>query len=80
MVSVTAIYRYYKEHGHDTVVMGASFRNSGEILALAGCDQLTIEPALLKELADSEGEFERKLSYTGTVKARPGKLTEAAFL
>ncbi|CAK8743947.1 Transaldolase [Sodalis praecaptivus] len=41
--------------------MGASFRNSGEILALAGCDRLTIAPALLKELADSEGELERKL-------------------
>lgn len=80
MVSVTAIYRYYKEHGYDTVVMGASFRNSGEIMALAGCDRLTIAPALLKELEESEGELERKLSYTGPVKARPETLTEAAFL
>ncbi|CAJ0997866.1 Transaldolase B [Sodalis praecaptivus] len=79
VVSVTAIYRYYKKHGYDTVVMGASFRNSGEILALAGCDRLTIAPALLKELADSEGELERKLFYTGTVKARLEKLMEAAF-
>ncbi|MGL9773786.1 MAG: transaldolase [Sodalis sp. (in: enterobacteria)] len=80
VVSVTAIYRYYKEHGYDTVVMGASFRNSGEVMALAGCDRLTIAPALLKELAENEGELERKLSYTGPVKARPEKLTEAAFL
>jgi transaldolase len=49
--------------------MGASFRNVGEILELAGCDRLTIAPALLKELAESEGAIERKLSYTGEVKA-----------
>lgn len=60
--------------------MGASFCNSGDILALAGCDRLTLAPALLKELAESEGELVRKLSYTGAVKARPETLTEAAFL
>ncbi len=62
MVSVTEIYEYYKQHGYETVVMGASFRNVGEILELAGCDRLTIAPALLKELAESEGAIERKLS------------------
>ncbi|MGM3094164.1 transaldolase family protein, partial [Bacillus cereus group sp. BC319] len=50
VVSVTTIYNYYKEHGYNTVVMGASFRNIGEILELAGCDRLTIAPSLLAEL------------------------------
>jgi len=59
--SVTAIYNYYKRHGYDTVVMGASFRNCDEILELAGCDYLTIAPPLLAELAASDGELPRKL-------------------
>nr|WP_113865437.1 transaldolase [Brenneria salicis]NMN90478.1 transaldolase [Brenneria salicis ATCC 15712 = DSM 30166]RBP64805.1 transaldolase [Brenneria salicis ATCC 15712 = DSM 30166]RLM31534.1 transaldolase [Brenneria salicis ATCC 15712 = DSM 30166] len=79
VVSVSEIYSYYKEHGYETVVMGASFRNVGEILELAGCDRLTIAPPLLKELSESEGEVVRKLSYTGEVKARPAKMTEAEF-
>lgn len=53
MVSVTQIYNYYKKFGYKTEVMGASFRNTGEIRALAGCDLLTISPALLKELEES---------------------------
>jgi transaldolase len=60
--SVTRIYNYYKEHGYETVVMGASFRNAGEIEALAGCDRLTISPALLEELAGDNGELPRRLS------------------
>ncbi|EIE6850104.1 TPA: transaldolase [Escherichia coli] len=80
VVSVSEIYQYYKEHGYETVVMGASFRNIGEILELAGCDRLTIAPTLLKELAESEGTIERKLSYTGEVKARPARITESEFL
>ncbi len=59
--SVTEIYTYYKKFGYATEVMGASFRNVGEILELAGCDLLTISPNLLKELADSDGKVERKL-------------------
>jgi transaldolase len=59
--SVTRIYNYYKQHGYRTVVMGASFRNAGEIEALAGCDRLTISPALLQELAADEGELPRQL-------------------
>lgn len=59
--SVSAIYNYYKQHGYDTQVMGASFRNIDEILELAGCDLLTISPKLLKELQESEGEVPRKL-------------------
>ncbi|QBH97462.1 transaldolase [Limnobaculum zhutongyuii] len=79
VVSVTSIYEYYKQHGYKTVVMGASFRNSGEILELAGCDRLTIAPALLKELSESQGEVERKLAYSGAVKERPVPLNEAQF-
>ncbi len=59
--SVTEIYHYYKKFGYKTVVMGASFRNSGEIKELAGCDLLTIAPKLLEELQDTEGVLERKL-------------------
>ncbi len=59
--SVTEIYNYYKKFGYVTEVMGASFRNTGEILELAGCDLLTISPALLQQLADTEGEVPRKL-------------------
>lgn len=79
VISVSEIYDYYKSHGYETVVMGASFRNSGEILALAGCDRLTIAPALLKELAEAEGSVERKLSYSGDIQARPAPLTESEF-
>lgn len=62
VVSVRNIYAYYKAHGIDTVVMGASFRNAGEIEALAGCDRLTISPALLDELAADQGDLPRRLS------------------
>lgn len=65
VISVTEIYNYYKQHGYETVVMGASFRNVGEILELAGCDRLTISPSLLKELSESTGSVERKLAYQG---------------
>ena len=61
VVSVRAIYHYYKTHNISTVVMGASFRNIAEIEALAGCDRLTIAPALLQQLADSEGYLPRLL-------------------
>ena len=60
-VSVKEIYGYYKKFGHDTEVMGASFRNKGEILELAGCDLLTISPQLLAELKSSTDPVERKL-------------------
>ncbi len=60
--SVRAIYAYYKAYGVSTVVMGASFRNVGEIEALAGCDRLTISPQLLDELSKDEGKLERALS------------------
>ena len=59
--SVTEIYNYYKNHGYSTVVMGASFRNSDEILELAGCDLLTISPGLMEELRSAQGEVIRHL-------------------
>ena len=78
--SVTAIYRYYKEHGYSTIVMGASFRNIGEITELAGCDRLTIAPSLLAELQASNAPLPRKLNDPGASKPRPAPLTEAEFL
>jgi transaldolase len=62
VISVTAVYNYYKKFGYKTQVMGASFRNIGEIEELAGCDLLTISPALLAELEAAEGDLPRKLS------------------
>lgn len=59
--SVTRIYNYFKKYNYKTVVMGASFRNIGEIKELAGCDLLTISPQLLKELDSTEGDLPRKL-------------------
>lgn len=66
VVSVRRIYNYYKQHGYKTVVMGASFRNLGEIEALAGCDRLTISPQLLQELDQDKGELKRVLSPSNT--------------
>ena len=68
--SVSRIYDYYKTHGYETVVMGASFRNIGQIEALAGCDRLTISPELLGQLAQEEGSLERQLSPGRTSEAR----------
>jgi len=64
--SVTEIYNYYKHYGYKTVVMGASFRNTGEIEQLAGCDRLTISPQLMQALADDNADLERKLSPEST--------------
>ena len=64
VVSVTRIFNYYKKFGYKTEVMGASFRNMGEITELAGCDLLTISPALLAELQAASGNLPRKLDAT----------------
>ncbi|WED29367.1 transaldolase [Vibrio sp. DW001] len=80
VLSVTAIYNYYKEHGYNTVVMGASFRNIGEILEIAGCDRLTIAPQLLQELEDAQGDLVEKLVATTDIKERPARMTHAEFL
>eukprot|EP00299_Pterocystis_sp_00344_P011342 c5272_g1_i1.p1 GENE.c5272_g1_i1~~c5272_g1_i1.p1 ORF type:complete len:335 (-),score=106.62 c5272_g1_i1:47-1051(-) len=65
VLSVTQIYHYYKKYGYKTVVMGASFRNTGEIIELAGCDKLTIGPKLLEELAASQGTIVPRLTVDG---------------
>ncbi|HSO36745.1 MAG TPA: transaldolase [Labilithrix sp.] len=79
--NVTEIFNYYKKHGSKTEVMGASFRNMGEITELAGCDLLTIAPNLLAELEKTEGELPRKLDAAKAASMNIPKLTmdEATF-
>ena len=77
--SVTSIYQYYKRHGYHTIVMGASFRNKDEITELAGCDRLTISPALLQELKDSTDPLPQKLTAQDATETPPSALTEAQF-
>jgi transaldolase len=92
--SVKRIYTYYKQHGYETIVMGASFRHTGQIEALAGCDKLTISPELLLQLEHEQGTLERQLQPDSCMADRqrngsaPGKpasgrlprtLTEAVF-
>ena len=79
VVSVRAIYAYYKAHGYKTVVMGASFRNVGELIALAGCDRLTVSPNLLQDLAATEGTLTRVLTDGGKTSTAPAKMTEQEF-
>jgi transaldolase len=79
--SVKRIYNYYRKFGYNTEVMGASFRNVGQIVELAGCDLLTISPDLLQKLADSNAPLERKLSADSGKSAAIGKISvdEATF-
>jgi transaldolase len=79
--SVKRIYNYYRKFGYKTEVMGASFRNTGQILELAGCDLLTISPDLLQQLADTNTPVERKLSSDSGKNATIGKISmdEATF-
>lgn len=81
VVSVTRIYEYFKHFGYKTEVMGASFRNIGEIIELAGCDLLTISPKLLAELEGKEGELVRKLDPEAAKQAKVERIdmTEARF-
>ena len=79
VVSVRAIYAYYKANGYKTVVMGASFRNVGELIALAGCDRLTVSPNLLQDLAATEGTLTRVLNDGGKTATPPAKMTESEF-
>ncbi|MCJ8170787.1 transaldolase [Atopomonas sediminilitoris] len=76
--SVSRIYRYYKQNDYQTIVMGASFRNIGQIEALAGCDRLTISPALLEALAADSGQLSRALNSQQTGEAKQ-TLSEACF-
>jgi transaldolase len=81
VISVKAIYNYYKKFGYNTEVMGASFRNVGEIQALAGCDLLTISPGLLKELQASTAPLARRLDPAEAANDTVAKisLNESAF-
>ncbi len=79
VLSVREIYHYFKQHGHQTIVMGASFRNVGEVLALAGCDRLTISPGLLDELSKMSGELAVHLTDSGATSAKPAELSEKDF-
>jgi transaldolase len=79
VVSVKNIYSYYKHFGFSTIVMGASFRSAGEILALAGCDRLTIAPALLEELQASQEPVVRILSPEASYKGGKVAVDEASF-
>jgi transaldolase len=79
VLSVRKIYAFYKEHGFKTVVMGASFRNIGEVTALAGCDRLTIAPNLLQELEATQGDLPRMLVDGGAKTAAPAKMSESEF-
>jgi transaldolase len=75
VVSVRQIYAYYKAYGIKTVIMGASFRNQGEIEALAGCDRLTISPALLTDLAKDMGELPRRLEPHALASEAPAQFS-----
>ena len=77
--SVRRIHHWYKRHGFTTVVMGASFRNLGQIRALAGCDRLTISPELLAQLESSTAELPCVLRDDGVREERPAPINEAAF-
>ncbi|MDN2664294.1 transaldolase [Psychromonas sp. 14N.309.X.WAT.B.A12] len=79
VISVTNIYNYYKQQGYQTVVMGASFRSVEEVLALAGCDRLTISPDLMAELQNSDAPIEQKLKEQNTPKQQVTPLTESEF-
>lgn len=80
VLSVRAIYDYYKSNNYQTIVMGASFRSAGQVEALAGCDRLTISPALLDELSNDTNKLERKLTPKSSIStSAPTALTEADF-
>jgi transaldolase len=79
VASVTRIYRYYKKFGYPTQVMGASFRKTGQILLLAGCDLLTIAPELLEQLAAAPGQVERRLAPDKSAQIERVTLDEKAF-
>ncbi|MBN3144258.1 transaldolase [Pectobacterium brasiliense] len=79
VISVRNIYDYYKRHRYQTVIMGASFRKVEQILALAGCDRLTISPALLEQLKNSDAPVERQLTPSTEGFHHPSPLSEAEF-
>lgn len=78
--SVSRIYEHFKTHGFNTVVMGASFRNTGQVEALAGCDRLTISPDLLQALEADDAHLPQRLVDNGVQHKRPKPLEHSAFL
>ena len=78
--SVTRIFHHFKRHGYDTVVMGASFRNTGQVEALAGCDRLTISPDLLQQLEADDGDLPQCLRFDDAPSARPAPISHNEFL
>jgi transaldolase len=78
--SVTRIFDHFKTHSYNTVVMGASFRNTGQVEALAGCDRLTISPDLLQQLEANESHLPQRLSDGGDRRPPPAALSHSAFL
>ena len=78
--SVTRIYHHFKAHGYGTVVMGASFRNTGQVEALAGCDRLTISPDLLQQLKSDERDLPQRLSDSGNRAPAQPPLSHSDFL
>lgn len=79
VISVSNIYNYYKANSYNTVVMGASFRNVGEITELAGCDRLTLSPQLMDELANTQTPITRKLTSDNAQASKLPTLTEQDF-
>ena len=77
--SVRNIWHFYKMHGYQTVVMGASFRTTDQVLALNGCDRLTVSPPLLAQLQQSEAKIPEALHYSGEILPKPNAMSEAEF-
>lgn len=77
--SVRNIYRFYKMYGYQTVVMGASFRTPEQVLALNGCDRLTVSPSLLAQLQQRDTDIPAPLHYVGEVQPKPDAVNEAEF-
>ena len=78
--SVTRIYNHFKAHRYETVVMGASFRNTGQVEALAGCDRLTISPDLLQQLEADKSDLPQRLADSGDRSPPPAALSQSDFL
>ena len=79
VISVRNIYNYFKQYNYKTIVMGASFRNTNEIISLAGCDRLTISPILLEELGKDTSTITQNLKFEGESKPQPALMTENEF-
>lgn len=79
VASVRNIFQFYKQHGYPTVVMGASFRTPEQVLALNGCDRLTVSPQLLAKLKENDAPVPAPLAYYGDVQPKPAALSEAEF-